>query len=97
MTSHAAVLLADDWGWHHSDVGAGWMVVMMLGTVVVFAALIVLALRLADRRPDARDVPAQEILRRRLAEGAITVEEYEMRSAALETRLDADRPAGPET
>jgi uncharacterized membrane protein len=73
------------------------MVVMMLGTVVVFAALIVLGLRLADRRTDGRDVPAQEILRRRLAEGAITVEEYESRSAALESGRDADRPAGPET
>lgn len=97
MTSHVAVLLADDWGWHHSDVGAGWMVVMMLGTVVVFAVLIVLGLRSADRRTDVRDVPAREILRRRLAEGAITVEEYEMRRAALETRLDVDRAAGPDT
>jgi putative membrane protein len=79
-------VLADSWGWHHGDVGIGWWIVMMLGMVVFWGAIIALvvwALRggIGSRQPS--ETP-QEILRRRLADGSITVEEYEQRRAMLE-------------
>jgi len=35
-----AMFLADTWGMHDSDVGWGWMTVMMLGMVVFWGAVI---------------------------------------------------------
>jgi putative membrane protein len=94
MLALLTITLADSWGWHHGDVGIGWWIVMMLGMVLFWGAIVVLvvwALRsgLGARRPDPDS--AEEILRRRLADGSISVEEYEQRRASLET--SASRPA----
>ena len=88
-TTTAAVVLADSWGWHHGDVGIGWWIVMMLGMIIFWGAIIALvvwALRggiggIGQRPPEE----PLEILKRRLADGSITVEEYEQRRAKLET------------
>lgn len=85
MTFLATTVLADSWGWHHGDVGIGWWIVMMLGMIVFWGAIIALvvwALRkgIGSRQ---REEPL-DILRHRLAEGSITVEEYEERRATLE-------------
>lgn len=80
-------VLADSWGWHHGDVGIGWWIVMMLGMLVFWGAVIVLvvwALRgsLDPRRKSPED--PLEILGRRLADGSIDVEEYRRRRALLD-------------
>jgi putative membrane protein len=91
MTALTTALLtvpADAWGWHHDDVGIGWWIVMMLGMVVFWGAVIafvVWLLRggLGSAPPPHREEPL-ELLRRRLADGSISVEEYERRRTLLE-------------
>jgi putative membrane protein len=85
MTAIMTTVLADSWGWHHGDVGIGWWIVMMLGMIVFWGAIVALvvwALRGGVGRRESED--PREILRRRLADGSITVEEYEQRRAALD-------------
>ena len=84
-------VLADiDWG--HMD--GDWGVVMVLGMVLFWAAVIVLVVWLARggvqafARPTVERVTPSEILDRRFAEGEITSEEYRERREALR---DADR------
>lgn len=88
MTAVMTTVLADSWGWHHGDVGIGWWIVMMLGMIVFWGAIVALIVWLlrgggiALRRHPPED--PHEILKRRLADGSITVEEYEQRRAALD-------------
>jgi putative membrane protein len=95
--SALVAVLADSWGWHHGDVGIGWWIVMMLGMVVFWGAVVALVVWLLRGGLGVRgDAEAQkeeplELLRRRLADGSVSVEEFEQRRALLE---DADRPAG---
>jgi putative membrane protein len=90
-----AVPFADAWGMHDGDVGFGWWLVMTLGMVAFWGAVIavvVWALRggVSASRPPG-DASAREILDRRLADGSIDLDEYERR------RLldDAGTSAGP--
>lgn len=66
----------------------GW-IVMMLGMVIFWGAIIaIVALAVALVRGGiffSRTKPPQEVLRRRLADGSISVEEYEQRLAVLES------------
>jgi len=84
MTAAVTALLADSWGWHHGDVGVGWWIVMMVGMVVFWGVVIVLVLRLVRGGFPTRDETPDELLRRRLADGSISVEEYERRRAVLD-------------
>ena len=94
MTGLATTVLADGWGMHDGDVGFGWMIVMMLGMVLFWGAILALVVWLVRGGGVAdRSETPQDILRRRLAEGSITVEEYEQRRAALHAQPDADRSA----
>jgi uncharacterized membrane protein len=64
--------------WHMHDMGAGWWVLMSLGWVFVGGLVIWAVLSLVRSRDgDRRQATAREILDRRLADGAISVEEYE--------------------
>ena len=84
---YGLLVFADD----HMDVGDGWWVVMMIG-MLLFWALVVLAIVwgiravTADRHPPqgtgAGDNPLA-ILDRSLAEGKISVEDYERRRSVL--------------
>ena len=85
------VPLADTWGMHGDDVGTGWMIVMMFVMVVFWAAIILGIVWLArggfegwGRREERRDTPS-EILERRFAEGAISVEDYHERREVIAT------------
>lgn len=64
----------------HGDFGGGWGVVMMIGMIVFWAAIVVLAVWLvrgvADQRAPERKGPL-EILQHRLAQGEISVEDYD--------------------
>jgi putative membrane protein len=95
----AALVLADGFGMHDGDIGWGWMVVMMLGMVVFWGAVIfgiVWLIRGGMSPPSRGGDSAEEVLARRLAEGTISVEEYEERRAALSGAAKpsaGDRPA----
>ena len=80
-------LFADTWGMHEGDVGVGWMIVMMLG-MVLFWGLVVVGVVWLLREAIAHSRHGQgadplAILDRRLAEGEISVEEYEQRKKTL--------------
>jgi len=79
-------VIADTWDMH--DVGAGWWVVMMLGMLIfwglVIAGVVWLVRELSGRRPDRESEQPLDVLQRRLAEGDISVDEYERRREILE-------------
>jgi putative membrane protein len=90
--------LADAVDGHH-DWGGGWWIVMMLGMLIFWGVVIVggvwLVRDLAGRRPRRGEDPAAlEILDRRLAEGAISIEEYGERRRALLDAAERDTPGG---
>lgn len=80
MNALAMTVLADTWGWHHSDMGIGWSIMM----VIFWGAIIALVVWAVRGSSSSDDETPDEILRRRLADGSIGVEEYEQRRAALE-------------
>lgn len=82
MNAAFAVLLADSFDMH-GEVGTGWMIVMMVAMVLFWAAIIVGIVWLVRGAFDGwrggrRETPS-EILDRRFAEGAISVEDYHER------------------
>lgn len=90
---------------YDTGLGPGWWIVMMLGMVVFWSGIVVVvvwAVRggLASRGepvPSRGETP-QEILQRRLAEGTISVEEYEQRRASLTSPMPGgDDPHDPDT
>ncbi len=93
MSALATTVLADSWGFHHGDVGIGWWIVMMLGMVVFWGAIIALVVWLVRGGGGSRSEPPQGILRRRLADSAISVEEYEQRRSALEDAASGSTPS----
>lgn len=89
--ARATAVLADTWTMH--DVGTGWWVVMMLGMVLFWGAVIAIGVWLARSAPDRRStsghLSAREVLDQRLAEGEISVEEYERSRAVLDGEASA--------
>jgi putative membrane protein len=81
------LLFADTWGMHDSDVGAGWMIVMMLGMAffwgLVIFGVVWLLRETINRGHHGPGGDPLAILDRRLAEGQISVEEYEQRRKTL--------------
>lgn len=75
--------------WHMHDLGWGWWLLMSLGMVAFWALVLYGALWLArnagprDRDEQPRDESPVELLKRRLAAGEISVEEYERLRAAM--------------
>lgn len=82
----AFLVIADTWDMH--DVGGGWWVVMVLGMLIfwglVIAAVVWLVRELSGRRPAPQSERPLDVLQRRLAEGDISVEEFERRRQILE-------------
>jgi putative membrane protein len=79
-------LLADSWGMH-GDIGTGWWIVMMIGMVFFWGAIILGVVWLIRSGFDSRQGPGREspteILDRRFAEGVITLEDYRARRNIL--------------
>ena len=78
-----ADLFADHHGWDD-----GWWIVMAVGMLIFWAAVVIgviwLVRELSSRRRSSENGPtALEVLDRRLAEGAISIEEYRERRRAL--------------
>ncbi len=95
LTTLPPPLLADTFDGHHGW-GDGWWVVMVIGMVVFWAAVIaggIWLVRELTGRARSRE-PGEtpfEILDRRLAEGEISIEEHgERRRALLEARKSQD-------
>ncbi len=86
MNITQAMTLADTWGMH-GDVGTGWMILMMVVMVLFWGAIIFGAVWLIrgafDGRPGRRSESPTEVLDRRFAEGAISVEDYQARRQVL--------------
>ena len=86
MNPAVSIPLADSWGMH-GDVGAGWMIGMMVLMVLFWAAVILGIVWLVRGsfegwRGGRKETPS-EILDRRFAEGAMSVEEYHERRAVI--------------
>lgn len=84
--TNAALVAGRYWNDDHMDGDWWWMALLMTAFWVAIAVLVVWLVRSGARQSGAPAVTAEqpeEILRRRLAEGSIDVEEYESRLAAL--------------
>jgi putative membrane protein len=84
-----ASIFGDGWGFHHGDMGIGWWIVMMLGMVIFWGAVIALVVWMLRGATVAPPSAPHEILRRRLADGSISVEEYERSRAVLDAPTSA--------
>ena len=85
--------------WYMHGAGWGWWILMSVGMIAFWAAVIYLVVWLirgaAPWRPQEPSEPAAplEILQRRLASGELTVAEYEDLRRALEQEPRAPAPA----
>jgi putative membrane protein len=75
--------------WYMHDIGWGWWLLMSVGMVafwglVVYGVLSVARGEALGRSREPRSESADEVLRRRLAAGEITVEEYQRVRSVLE-------------
>src|SRR6266508_4912366 len=87
MNIAQTISLADTWGMH-GDVGAGWMIAMMAVMVlfwgaVIFGVIWLIRGAFAGRLPEQRRESPTDVLERRFAEGAISVEDYRERREVL--------------
>lgn len=105
MTASALLVVADA-GWDgHMDWDDGWWIVMFLGMVIlwglVIAGIVWLVREVAGHRRDGAahrgESDALAVLDRRLAEGAISPDEYRHRRAMLTGAAErsSDRMKGP--
>ena len=102
MNAGEMIPLADTWGMH-GDVGWGWMALMMVVMVLFWGAVIAGIVWLIRSVAGGGPAPvlespvgretAVDILDRRFAEGALTVEDYRARRAVL---LDGSAGHGSE-
>ena len=74
------------------DFGAGWMILMVLFWGAIILGAVWLARSGFEGRRERRSVTPAEILERRFAEGAISVDDYRARREALVN--DAPEPKG---
>jgi putative membrane protein len=91
MSLTRAIPLADTWGMH-GDFGWGWMLLMMIPMLLLWGAIIfgvVWLIRSStwgqppkNERTVNKESPI-EILERRFAEGAMTLEDYQSRREVL--------------
>ena len=81
--------LADSFGMHDGDIGAGWLIVGVPLMLLMMGGMMWMMMRgmgggssAPSERPGTTETPV-EILERRFAEGAISIEEYRARREAL--------------
>lgn len=100
MNSVLTVLADNNWDMH-GDVSTGWMIVMMIGMVLFWAAVILGIVWLVRGASgggwhwggERKETPS-EILERRFAEGAISVEDYEQRRKVIARGTRDDQAVG---
>lgn len=85
MTLALVAVLGDGWGMH--DGNGGWWILMMLGMVLFWAAIVLGIVWLVrggfEGRREGRRETAAEILDRRFAEGEIDAEDYRERRQVI--------------
>jgi putative membrane protein len=85
--SLSVLLFSDTWGMHDSDVGAGWMVVMMIGMALFWGLVLLAIVWLVRSAPWGTRHQGQgttlDILDRRFAAGELSPEEYRERRSML--------------
>lgn len=85
MNIAQVIPLADTW--MHGGWGWGWMTLMMIVMLLFWGGLIFgivwLVRTTVDRRPEPRTESPIDVLDRRFAEGAISVEDYHARREVL--------------
>jgi putative membrane protein len=85
MNIAQVIPLADTW--MHGGWGLGWMTLMMIVMLLFWGGLIFgivwLVRNTVDRRPERRTESPIDVLDRRFAEGAISVEDYHARREVL--------------
>lgn len=90
MNSIQMILAEFGRGWDHGDMmgndtGAVWWILMALGMAIFLTAVIVLGAWLVrGQSGDSRTDAAREVLRRRLADGSISPEEFEQRRELID-------------
>ena len=95
------IVLADNSWDMHGDFSSGWMIVMMIAMVLFWAAIILGIVWLVRGAAgggwhwggERKETPS-EILERRFAEGAITVEDYHQRRDVIARGARDDQAAG---
>lgn len=70
--------------WHHGDMADGSWIMALLMTIFFVAAIVVVVWLVRSSGGVMHDESVDDVLRRRLADGSISVEEYENRRAALQ-------------
>ena len=98
MNIAQSLLLADIWGMHDGDVGMGWWIIGVPFMLLMMGGMMWMMMRGmgggsssdSTAPSESRGTPESpvEILERRLAEGAISVEEYRTRREELVDRED---------
>ena len=97
--------VADAWSMHDADVGFGWWLVMTVGMIVFWGGVVAVVVWLlrgggAATRPTAaptQDTTPRQVLDRRLADGSLSVEEYERRLRLLDRPADSAHETGAPT
>jgi putative membrane protein len=100
MNSVLTVVADNNWDMH-GDVSTGWMIVVMIGMVLFWAAVILGIVWLVRGASsggwhwggERKETPS-EILERRFAEGAISVEDYHQRREVIAGGTRDDQAAG---
>lgn len=100
-----AMPLADTWGMHGDDFGWGWMLVMMIPMLLFWGAIIFGVFWLVRSgtwgRPPEDDGGVKEspleILERRFAEGALTLDDYQARREVLLSNGSSQPSAAKQT
>jgi uncharacterized membrane protein len=93
MNITQTIPLSDSWGMHNGDIGAGWLIVMVPMMLLMMGGMMWMMMRgMRGGSSQGASAPSEtpgttgspvEILERRFAEGAISVEEYRARREAL--------------
>jgi putative membrane protein len=95
------LLLADSWGMHNGDVGMGWWIIGVPFMLLMMGGMMWMMMRgMGGGSSAPTESPAQtespvEILKRRFAEGEISIEEYRRRREELVN--GTDEPNGDHT
>ena len=100
MNFALAVPLADNTFDMHGDIGTGWWIVMIVAMVLFWGAIILGIIWLvrggSDGWRDRRRETPLDLLERRFAEGAFSVEDYHERRDVLEAGANRRKEAAGE-
>lgn len=84
--------VADRWGMHDGGIGVGWLIVMVPMMLLMMGGMMWMMRAMGGGSPPGSSAPGDraavtespvEVLKRRLAEGEISIEEYRARRAEL--------------